>query len=87
MDEIITESARRIMSEPAMIDFFIKQEEECQAAFKSLPLDASRENYQTVHYTLLALQRLKNSMIFYIETGRIRAEETENSPGKNDPSI
>ena len=46
MDEIITESARRIMSEPAMIDFFIKQEEECQAAFKSLPLDASRENYQ-----------------------------------------
>lgn len=63
----LAQEAKRILNEPLLEGFFDRQELICLEAFKRMPLGASLQEYQTVHHDLLAGERLKMTLLSYIQ--------------------
>lgn len=63
----LSNEAKRILAEPLLENFFEQQELICLEALKRLPLGTKLDEYQTLHHTLLANERLKLTLHSYIE--------------------
>jgi len=67
MKERLANEALRILSDPMLMAFFKHQIEECQEAFRLLPMGAGLEAYQTIQHDLLAVDRLQVYLKTFIE--------------------
>lgn len=58
--------ASQLLKNPLVESFFTKHLLACQQAFCSLPMGCTIEQYQTVHHDLLAVERLRVSLMTYV---------------------
>jgi hypothetical protein len=62
--------AESLLRQPLIDGFFKARFHACWTAFKSLPLGATLEEYQTVHHEFRALEQLRGELQRHIENAR-----------------
>ena len=69
--------AQQLLQNPLVEGFIESQYKLCFKAFCDLPMGSKIENYQTIQHDYLALQRLRDSLVAYVQRAKMDVVETK----------